>query len=388
MASDPFVPSDSDDDLRLGGGVPTAKKSAASVAMSLVSTSGPASAQMDVALVALSPAGSAGAASAQKDVAADVVKAEIEGIEQDIKVKAGGPPAQKRRMLKRHRSEGKPGEVTCSTMLALHGKPLKTPVLVHPLQTIEGRKYFSVSEHLPWLRRAMCPKGETHYTSAMQNAVTELRTALRKQVEVAMSPVDQLRRSLDLEEPLSPVAEHGQSGSLHESPASAKKPKRSALAREATVKVELDGVKFDMKGSLRPLLVVACPESVLAVVKFCQRHFKAGRSLQQKAVVVSPRGFSLPDDGCQAILGKVTWQPSLMAWAVHWKDDRGKPGAVVRFAATQGGAKKAKATRLGQGDMSGSSVVKRRPSYLQAIAKWNELDQSSRERIPMPQPLQ
>ena len=95
-------------------------------------------------------------------------------------------------------------------------------------------------------------------------------------------------------------------------------------------------------------------------------------------------------------MNKVTWQPSVLAWAVHWKDARSKAGIVQRFQVKGGvdpsGRKKGKghgcdifaALKSGEGDHVGEKDQfgsSRRAAYFKAIEWWNENDKSSRDRI-------
>ena len=328
----------------------------------------------------------------KKEATSQSLCAEIDGIERECKGKIGGSVPLKRR-LKRIRSDPKPDTVTCESMLALRGRPFKTPVLVFPLKSLNGRKFFNISEHIPWLRRACCESGSMYYTQAFQAAVTELRTVLKKQIEVALSPADAILHKLDLDKEDEREAEAS---------VPAKKKRRGAVERPSHLEVSLDGVKLSVQAVTRPLLVEANPRSVLCVVQFCQRHVKAGVSLQKRQRITDSRGgFALPDDICPPILGKVTWQASLLSWAVHWKDEKGKQGLIQRFSA-RGGSVPAKGGSVpGEScsepsSSSGSGLLvalsgsvpdfaeRRRAAYIRAVKAWNALDQSKRDRIPVP----
>jgi hypothetical protein len=233
------------------------------------------------------------------------------------------------RVLRRRTScDGWPSELTAIPMVALVGKPLKAPVVVYPLKAFAGKQWVSVSEHLLWLRRACSDKGETHYKTIFQSAVTELRTVLKKQVLAALSSgsnaAEQLRATLDLK------GDSGDEGGQ----VSNKKP--SKVIQKGTlpeaIEVQLDGVPFLARTTLRPLRIEATCPAVLAVVKFCQRHVKRGQVLvgQQKQKANTNKGFSMPEVACPPLVGKVTWQPSTLSWAIHYRnaDNKNNPETV------------------------------------------------------------
>ena len=110
----------------------------------------------------------------------------------------------------------------------------------------------------------------------------------------------------------------------------------------------------------------------------------------------------MAEDTCPLIQGKVTWQASLMSWAVHWKDEKGKGGNVYRIS-TKGGSVPGSggsvpgssgsvpSSSSGSGlllALSGSVpdfATRRRAAYIRAIKAWNTVDKSKRERIPVPE---
>ena len=154
------------------------------------------------------------------------------------------------------------------------------------------------------------------------------------------------------------------------------------------VEVVLDGVKFLMQSTFRPLLVEARPHAVLAVAKFCQRQMKTGRGLQRAK---RSSTFALPDSSCPVIKGQVTWQPSVLAWAVHYKDSQGKTRCQRIFVNSGNGglvpAPKGQQRDLFAALSHGPEARQdfegmRREAYAKAVTLWNQLNHSQRDRIP------
>ena len=256
----------------------------------------------------------------------------------------------------------------------------------------------------PWLRKATCDSGLTYYTAAFQYAITEVRNVVKKQVEVGLSPaasgIREMRERLGLDDDDEKGERAKGDAAKGDAPGSGKKNRPRGRHRPAHVEVNLDGVTLEVKPFLRPLLVRATPESVMAVVKFVARHVKANVSMLKKKdqdYQGSRAGFVQPDDGCPAHTGRVTWAASLLSWVVHWKDSRGKDGLVVRFSAKRGADPAGTQTAKGPGFLEQLAeasdkerahknfAANKRAAYIKAIKAWNDMDKSKRDRIPVPE---
>ncbi len=162
----------------------------------------------------------------------------------------------------------------------------------------------------------------------------------------------------------------------------------------------MDGDTIKVRVKERPFLVEATASNVEALIRFCRRNMEESKAkgqpqLKRKsgASAVEPpespdsvvaaascatpsavKVFAMPMDVCPAIIGKVTWQPSKNAWAVHCK----------------GADKKSIQSRV-KVDLPTNAVDEktefekaRLRAYKKAVAHWNDVDQSKRDRIPMP----
>ena len=201
-----------------------------------------------------------------------------------------------------------------------------------------------------------------------------------------MSPTgaaDKLRHSLDLGE--ESVDEDGDAQT-----APRKHRRKTVDDFPDKIQVQLDGVRFFVQPTLRPLRVeLTCP-AVQAVVRFCQRHVQKGIVLQCKKSRKAPApsgAFSMPGVACPPITGKVTWQPSLLAWAVHYKNSSGKQG-FKRFSVPKNDEAqppsflpRTKETNTQDLSAQESFNERRLQKYYAACLFWNTEDHSTRDRI-------
>ena len=83
------------------------------------------------------------------------------------------------------------------------------------------------------------------------------------------------------------------------------------------------------------------------------------------------------------IPSKVTWQPSAMCWAVHFKDKGGKT-QVTRVRAQSSASPTKSLFGAAQRKSSSAQLASlREAAFLEACRKWNELDTSKRPRIEL-----
>lgn len=309
---------------------------------------------------------------------------------------ASEKPAKKARTLARLASNPTPTSVVCKAMLCLHGRPLKQPLAVHPVKRdLAGRSWVLVNEHQVWLRRACALQGSSHYEHAFQSAVSALRKELVSRLAESRVAGQSAEEQKKLRTQLAMVEsddDEGVSGQGRRStPRVAKKDTR------ASVEIELHGTRLQMLNCPRPVVVDASPASIMAVIAFCQEHCRAGEILlrrdkkqqatNQGAGVTKTAGppqqeyasqgatetqdagprFQMSAADCAPLPGKVTWHPSVGAWAVHYRTEAGKT-LVSRIP-------------VKQQDSGGSFADARRSAYLVACRLWDEKDVSKRERI-------
>lgn len=290
-----------------------------------------------------------------------------------------------------------PAAIEAKRLLCVVGGTIKAPVVLRPHVDGQGKEWILISEHLPWLRRALGANGSTHWSEALQSAVTALRAELRsklqdaRQAATAGGQQEQLRQQLQLED------------------AGVRKAKSFRRLKGDSVmnaqKVTLQGVDIEMLNSARPLAVAATAQCVQALVRFCRDHISKGgfqlkghrrdKPVEEDVAPAPPPAeatptasvetFHMPAASCPGHLGKITWHPSVTSWAAHWKDGSGR-GVVTRFAvkveadSVQGLLRRAS----GQGEAKETFAGKRRRRYEEAIVFWNEHDKSKRERIALP----
>ena len=328
------------------------------------------------------------------------------------------------RTLKRKTSNGCPGDLLCEARLCLWGGQIKAPAVIHPLirrkppAGEEWKHYFPLHERLFWLRRACGEKGQTHWTERFQHAVSTLRAALRdeiaQKVDPARTAAERLRDSLGLEDDEQPDS----------GPPSGQTKRRLKLpASTEEVVVPLAGASITVRLHERPFEILATPEAVMAVVKFCRERLEDDpiilkRDEKRATAEANPSGnddapadspaqasaqegrapqaasapaksattkgaFSFAAAACPAILGKVTWHPSVKAWAVHFKDSAKKAQTKrvpVRVPKDTGSG----AFLTSDGAALGQAWAQaRRSAYEEAISLWNRLDRSTRDRIEL-----
>ena len=131
-------------------------------------------------------------------------------------------------------------------------------------------------------------------------------------------------------------------------------------------------------------------ESVNAIVAFAQKRIEAGLPAPQpkenRKKEACP-SFRMPLDDCPPLPGKVTWQPSVTSWAYHAKDKKGKIAVKRVRLRTRSWTDPAGIDPRdfeGNPDSRKAWVLERRRRYLEAIALWNEQDESTRDRILVP----
>ena len=238
-----------------------------------------------------------------------------------------------------------------------------------------------------------------------------MRDSVAKQVNVAVSAAEMLRQTLGLQDEEDDDEE-----------ASAKKSSKRRRAPPMSVEevsVTLGDCNVKVRVHERPFEIEATPEAVMAVVRFCQERLKddpitlkrdqrrealaeeasakkasaqedsasATASASASASASAPaaaNSFCLGAVACPAVLGKVTWHPSVKAWAVHIKDGQKKTQTkrVPVRPPKDSGAFLEDASADRRGD---SWAAARRAAYEEALRMWNKLDCSTRERIKLPE---
>ncbi len=282
--------------------------------------------------------------------------------------------AARKRKLQRRASEARPEASEAVNMMCVWGGTVHAPVPVWPLWKEEGVSWIVVSEHLYWLRRACSHLGVTHYKELFQSAVSSLRRKLQDQLKKANNPdpAGELRAALD-------VADDGEAS-----------PKRSRCRTEVVkiLEVSVDGAKLN---KLRPLRVQCSLAAVEALVNYCQSHISKGKPelKKYKAACPQPKHFAMPAEHCPAIIGRVTWQPSVNAWAIHGKRERGSTFTtrirLVLEKETKSFLAPQAAEKTENEDAKEAFKRERRKRYIEAIVLWNSEDHSSRDRIPVPE---
>ena len=304
-----------------------------------------------------------------------------------LKRMASQPAAPKARNLTRRPSLGKPSGLQCMNRLCLWGENVRVPCVVHPLVRRDGKLFFPVHEQSYWLRRACGDKGLTHWTDRFQQAVSELRRTLkdgiRETVDRAGAAVEKAREALGLQE------EDGAQASAVGATKRRKRGVASAVGASATeeVGVMVNGVLVKVRVRERPFEIEATAEAVMAVVGFCQTSLKRGKAAPRRVSTTdaSRGGFAFKTDDCPAIVGKVTWHPSVEAWCVHFKDAQRKD-QWRRVPAKRHEPRDSFLANVSAANERGTcaSQAARRMAYLAALRLWDELDCSSRERIGLP----
>ena len=323
------------------------------------------------------------------------------------------------RTLQRLTSNPKPPEPAAMEMLCIFGKPLKYPVPVHPVKIdSQGNRWFILNEHQTWLRRACAREGTTHYEVHFQAAVTALRENLQdlileeRKKESAAGQQDNIRKDLGIsdsdEEPLRP-RKRGKSSK-------APKPGEQ-FSKKNRLEIPFCGGTLGVLNQLRPCCVECTAPAVSAILKACKQKAdehaaappklsaaaasKKARKEKQEApsaptpaeATAAPAGASVSQAGSSdskvysmqslscGIAGKVTWQPSAQAWAVHYKAGNGKR-AVQRVYAK--GRVQQGFFGLQKSEPNSERIAAlREVAFRQACELWNELDTTKVARIDL-----
>ena len=298
---------------------------------------------------------------------------------------ASQPTVRKTRFLKRRPSLGKPSGLQCMDRLCLWGDKVRVPCVIHPLVRRSGRVFFPVSERSYWLRRACGDKGMTHWTESFQRAVSELRRTLkdgiRETVDRAQAAVEKARDALGLQE------EDGAQASAVGAKTRRKKGAASAPGAQSIddVGVVVNRVLVKVRVRERPYEIEATPEAVMAVVGFCQTSLQRGKAAlrRESRTSASRVGFAFEAEDCPAIIGKVTWHPSVEAWCVHYKDAQ-RQNQWRRVTAKSHERKDSFLEAFAEERGRCASKAARRMAYLAALRLWNDVDCSTRDRIELP----
>ena len=287
-----------------------------------------------------------------------------------------------------------PQSVVVKSFLCVTGNPLRAPVVVHPLhRDAAGGEWVVLNEHMHWLRRAVgC--GSTHWTAQFQAAVTALRVEVRDRLTAARTPTRvaaqaQVRQQLMLDEEEDcdqDAATKSQKGC-----ANSRRPKGTSSAE--ALPIILHGFEVKALNSTRPVAVEATQASLTAIIAFCKAKIGAGepvlKKMSRQEVLPAPTpepapaepSFQMPVSDCPGFMGKVTWHPSVSAWAAHWKN-ADKKTIVTRFPVkvqTRGAL-----ALVAEGAALETFAQVRRRRYLEAVAHWNQWDNSTRDRIVLP----
>ena len=307
------------------------------------------------------------------------------------------------RALKRKPSLGAPAAVQCAPRLCVWGGSVKQPAVVQPTVQRGALTFFPIHERLFWLRRACGDRGTTHWTSRFQHAVSALRRVLKDGVSAHAATTASARKHVawqDAKDALGLRAD--EAGGQGAAPPKRPRPAARLPPETEAVRVLVGEVSLQVRAHERPWEVEATAEAVMAVVDFCRARVEdvpivlrrdakhgeegegAGSSASASAAPAvasaqaSPRGYALEAASCPAVLGKITWHPSVKAWAAHYKD---KAGA---YKQKRFGVRMPRAS-LGSGAATEGDADKwaqaRRQAYDEAIRFWNEQDSSKRDRI-------
>ena len=284
------------------------------------------------------------------------------------------------RQLKRKASEGKPAELRCENRLCLWGAKFKAPAVIHPMYRRGGKWFFPIHERLYWLRRACGDTSTTHWTGKFQQALSALRQHLkrgiRQKVDALGAAAATLREALALND-------SDEEDALGTKKKAKKQPRLRTPEGMDEVAVAIGSTSVKVRTRQRPFEVEASADAVMAVAQFC-REFIEKDALAPKKRAASATAFVLAAPDCPPVLGCVTWHASVQAWSVHWKDAAGK--AHVKRVLVQKRERKVgfMDTAPAQEDAKSAWATARRVAYQEAVALWNELDKSTRDRIAVP----
>ena len=410
-----FCPSPSDGAALASMGVASAPAGLASggVASALAGSGrgGAASAQAGLASAAPGDEAADGAPQPAKPRAKKKKKMAIKATASAAAAGAESAASRRGRPLKRRASGARPDDLQCVSRLCLQGGDVKAPAVIHPLVKHGDKVFTPIHERLYWLRRACAEQGTTHWTERFQHAVSELRRVLKEGLLANTDVVGQAARKA--KEAL------GLEDEDVELPSGKKPRKRTAALPQsmAEAAVTLGGCTLNLRVHERPFEIEATPEAVMAIVRFCQERLQDDPIVLKKdqkreasaegapaasapsgsasapevaasaagSASASSSGFRLGAADCPARLGKVTWHPSVRAWAVHYKDKSRKTHqrrVSVRLPKASGSGSFLESTS--PEDQAKAWAEARRSAYVEAINLWNELDHSTRERIELP----
>ena len=298
---------------------------------------------------------------------------------------------RKSRLLMRRGSSAP--DLIIEEMICLRGQPLKKPVVVFPVKsTPDGKRWLPVNAHQMWLRRVCHPGGLTYFKPAFQAAVTKLRRDLCESFYTARDAA-----LPKVEHPMSELFEEEDSFLVDQCGKAAKpKARKSMKGKKSTAKnrglqslgepvdVALGDITVKVRTMSSLVLKQCTVQSVGALVKFVKAE--VAEFAQGKKQAASPQAassqkaaFRVPMAHDAALLGKVTWQPSIKSWAVHYKT-ADKQRAQHKFRILEK-AMDAAATI----NMSRKQLFEQQKETLkfEALKYWNEHDMSSRERIDL-----
>ena len=297
---------------------------------------------------------------------------------------------RKRRLLMRRGSSAP--DLIIEDMICLRGKPLKKPVVVFPVKsTPDGKRWLPVNAHQMWLRRVCHPGGLTYFKPAFQAAVTKLRRDLCESFHMARDAarpkVEHPMSELFEEEDSFLVDQCGKAAKLKAAKLKAAKPKvknRSLQSLEEPVDVALGDVKVQVRTMSSLVLMECTVQSVGALVNCVKAEF--AEIVQGKKKAASPQAassqkaaFRVPVSHDAALLGKVSWQPSIKSWAVHYKT-ADKQSAQYKLRVLNRDVDAAATMNMSRKQVFEQQKEARK---FEAMKYWNEHDKSSRERIDL-----
>ena len=300
------------------------------------------------------------------------------------KARQRAPP---RRQLKRKASEGKPAELRCENRLCLWGEKFKAPAVIHPMYRRGGKWFFPIHERLYWLRRACGDASTTHWTGKFQQALSALRRHLkrgiRQKVDAFGAAAATMREALGLNDSDEEDGLGPKEDGLGPKKKAKKQPRLRTPEGLEEVAVDIGSTSVKVRTRQRPFEVEASADAVMAVVQFCCEFIEKD-ALAPKKRAASATAFVLATPDCPPVLGCVTWHASVQAWSVHWKDAESK--AHVKRVLVQKRERKVgfMDAASAQEDAKSAWATARRVAYQEALALWNELDKSTRDRIAVP----
>lgn len=208
-----------------------------------------------------------------------------------------------------------------------------------------------------------------------QSAVTSLRQELRQAVleQTRPNPAAQVRQQLHLSDE--------EDGGVPQVKKAARPLRQAGLAAKV-VEVQLGEAKLKILNKLRPLRIQCTVPAVTALISYCKTHVSEGQGQFRKKTAQNSdedRTWKMPQDECPNLLRQVTWQPSVQAWAVHYKAADGSTTQLkLRVRSPKCG--------LAQQGVDPKEMFKqlRRQTYVDAMTCWNSSDCSKKPRIVLP----